>query len=338
MAPTVLVTGASGFLATHVVATFLAKGYNVRGTVRSAKAASAVRNSHPQFKDQLSTVVVPDIAVPDAFDAAVHDVDGIIHTASPFFADAVDYENQLFKPAVQGTTSVLDAALKHGPSVSRIVITSSFAAVVDPLQGMRPGYSYTEADWNPVTKDMAMGGDGGLAYLASKTMAEKAAWDFVKENKPKFSVATICPPMIYGPIAHGVDQPQSLNTSSKDIFRLIDGSEKTVPETGIWAFADVRDVAEAHLRAFESPEAGGERFLIASSAYSYQQICDIIRAKFPELRDSTPEGAVGQELPQVYSLDTSKARNSLKMTFRPLRITIEDTVEGLLELQQQKQK
>ncbi|XWW98438.1 hypothetical protein V2A60_006438 [Cordyceps javanica] len=331
MAPTVLVTGASGFIATHVIRAFLARGYNVKGTVRSAKTAAAVKDSHPQFGDQLSTVVVPDIAAPNAFDAAVQGVDGIIHTASPFIFDATDFETELFQPSVQGTTSILEAALKYNSSLSRIVITSSFAAVVDPLQGLRPGYSYTEKDWNSITKEMAMdSGDGGLAYLVSKTLAEKAAWEFVEANKPKFSVATICPPMVYGPLAHRVDNTGALNTSSMDLFRLVDGSEKTVPQTKFWAFVDVRDVAEAHLNAFESPAAAGQRYLVASSAFSYQKFCDIVRAEFPKLRGSTPEGVVGEPLPPVYQLDTTKAKKELKMTFRPLEVTVKDTVGGFI--------
>ncbi|TQW08981.1 cinnamoyl-CoA reductase [Cordyceps javanica] len=307
MAPTVLVTGASGFIATHVIRAFLARGYNVKGTVRSAKTAAAVKDSHPQFGDQLSTVVVPDIAAPNAFDAAVQGVDGIIHTASPFIFDATDFETELFQPSVQGTTSILEAA----------------------FEGLRPGYSYTEKDWNSITKEMAMdSGDGGLAYLVSKTLAEKAAWEFVEANKPKFSVATICPPMVYGPLAHRVDNPGALNTSSMDLFRLVDGSEKTVPQTKFWAFVDVRD--EAHLNAFESPAAAGQRYLVASSAFSYQKFCDIVRAEFPKLRGSTPEGVVGEPLPPVYQLDTTKAKKELKMTFRPLEVTVKDTVGGFI--------
>ncbi|KAL3952727.1 hypothetical protein ACCO45_012670 [Purpureocillium lilacinum] len=276
MAQTILVTGASGFIAAHVVATLLRRGYNVRGTVRSEKSAVEVFRTHSQYPGTLSIAIVPDIAAPGAFDEAVQGVDGIIHTASPFILGATDFETELFRPAIQGTVSILEATQKHNPGVSRIVITSSFASVLDPSQGKRPGYIYTERDWNPVTREEAGLGDGVAAYLASKTFAEQAAWNYIKEKK-------------------------SLNTSSGDIYRLINGSEKEVPDTSFWAFADVRDLAEAHVLALEKPAAAGKRYLIANSAYSYQQVCDIIRENFPQLRELTPEGIAGNPFLQSIS-------------------------------------
>ncbi|VUC27277.1 unnamed protein product [Clonostachys rosea] len=333
MAKTVLVTGASGYIATHTIDSFLRQGYNVRGTVRSQKSASEVLKTHAKYPGQLTTVIVPDIAEPNAFDEAVKGVDGIVHLASPFITNAVDFEKELFQPAVKGTTSVLESAQKYNPAITRIVITSSFASVLDPAQGNRPGYTYTEADWNPVTPETASA-NPVVAYLASKTFAEKAAWDFVRDNKPNFDITTLLPPMVYGPVDQHVEDATKLNTSAADIYRLIDGSEKEVPDTSFWAFADVRDLAEAHVRAFERPEAAGQRYLITSSAYSYQNIVDIIREKFPELREKTPKGDTGAPLPPVYRLDTSKAAKELGMTFRTLEETIVDTVSSFTKLRQ----
>lgn len=159
--------------------------------------------------------------------------------------------------------------------------------------------------------------------------------------------------MVYGPVAHAVNGVNALNTSAGDIYRLINGSEKAVPDTSFWAFADVRDrkffifihnrlyslanntttVAEAHVLAYEKPEAAGQRYLIANSAYSYQQICDIIREKFPELQDLTPKGDTGAPLPHIYRLDTTKAATQLGIKFRPLQETVVDMVNSLLALQ-----
>lgn len=159
--------------------------------------------------------------------------------------------------------------------------------------------------------------------------------------------------MVYGPLDHHVDDMAKLNTSSADIYRLFNGSEKQVPDTSFWAFADVRDrknprlfrvysslcrltffkVAEAHVQAFERPEAAGQRYLIANSSYSYQKIVDIIRDKFPELQEKTPKGDAGAQLPPVYRLDTSKATKELGMVFRPLEETIVDTVTSLIAIQ-----
>ncbi|GJN69245.1 methylglyoxal reductase (NADPH-dependent) gre2 [Purpureocillium lilacinum] len=177
---------------------------------------------------------------------------------------------------------------------------------------MRPGYVYAEEDWNPVTKETAASGGGVIAYLTSKTFAEQAAWNYVKDNRPNFDVTTLLPPLVYGPVIH----------------------HKEVPDTSFWALADVQDVAEAHVRALEESAAAGQRYLIANSAYSYQQVCDIIRENFPQFHNLTPRGTPGARLPPVYKLDTSKAVHQLGMSFRPREETIVDTVESLRELHQ----
>lgn len=137
--------------------------------------------------------------------------------------------------------TVLKAVKKNNPSVRRVVITSSFASNIDFKAGVRPGYSYTEADWNPMTADEARKQDPVSAYLVSKTLAEKAAFDFVENEKPNFSITTLTPPMVYGPLAQDFDSMSKLNTSSADIYRLYNGSMTEVPPTGFWAYVDVRD-------------------------------------------------------------------------------------------------
>jgi nucleoside-diphosphate-sugar epimerase len=168
-------------------------------------------------------------------------------------------------------------------------------------------------------------------------------------TQPNFNITTLCPPFIYGPLINHVSSLSSLNTSSNDVYRLFNGSEKEVPPTAFYSFVDVRDrksipsphntltltvpVADAHVLAYESSSAANQRFLTASSAYTYQQICDIIRAEFPELRESTPEGEPGAPIPPVYSVDTSKATRELGAKFRPLMETIVDMVKSLRALE-----
>lgn len=164
MAKTVLVTGASGFIATHTIDALLRKGYNVRGTVRSERSAADVRKTHAKYADQLTLAIVPDISAPNTFDEAVKGVDGVcafhdvtfltktrrrsiltctryIHQASPFILNATDFEKELLEPAINGITTILESAQKYSPDVSRVVVTSSFASVLDPNLGMRPGYT-----------------------------------------------------------------------------------------------------------------------------------------------------------------------------------------------------
>ncbi|CCO29407.1 Putative uncharacterized oxidoreductase C513.07 [Rhizoctonia solani AG-1 IB] len=223
---TVLVTGASGFIAVWVVKTFLEAGYTVRGTVRSASKGDYLADLFKSHADKFQYVIVEDIAKEGAFDEAVKGVDAVAHTASPFHFQADDPQT-LIEPAVQGTLGILSSVHKYAPNVQRIVITSSVAAIMD---GSKPsGTVFTENDWNTFslreveTKGRAAA--GGDKYRASKTLAEKAAWAFVQERNPKFDIATINPPMVFGPILHQVSDPESLNTSVAMLYKVLHTKE-----------------------------------------------------------------------------------------------------------------
>ena len=238
------------------------------------------------------------------------------------------------KPALNGTVGILESIKAHNPDIERVVITSSFAAVFDPAKGDRPGYTYTEADWNPVTYDAAVSGHGAVAYCASKTFAEKAAFDFVERENPNFSIATLCPPMVYGPTLQSISDLAKLNTSSADIYRLMNGSQKEIPPTPFKAYVDVRDVATAHRLAYEKSEAANERYIIASDNFNFQQVCDIIRKDYPTLKPKVPEGVPGRPLEAMWKIDNSKAQKELGMTlFRRLEVIVYDTVFTLAALE-----
>ncbi|KAJ4854165.1 3-beta hydroxysteroid dehydrogenase/isomerase family domain-containing protein [Trichoderma breve] len=334
MVSTVLVTGGSGFAAAHVIRAFLNKGYNVKATVRSETRGEEVLESHAEHSAKLSYVIVPDIAEKGAFNDALQGVDGVIHVASPMQLGTTDFETQLFRPAVDGTVNLLETIQNSDANISRVVITSSISSILDPLQGQRPGYVYTEKDFSPVTKEAAIeSGNAILAYLTSKSVSENAAFDYVEKHKPKFTISALCPPFIYGPLIHHVGSTKELNTSSNDIYRLFNGSEQEVPPTAFFSYVDVRDLAEAHVQAFEKPAAANQRYLIAASAYSYQQICDIIRAKFPELRETTPKGETGAPIPPSYLVDTTKANTDLGVKYRTLEDTIVDAVNSLRKIE-----
>ena len=251
-----------------------------------------------------------------------------------------DNKRDLLDPAVNGTTEVLKSIQKNNPDVKRVVITSSFASIIDMDKGTRSGYTYTEKDWNPVTYETASNKEtsGGVAYCASKTFAERAAYDFVEKNKPNFSVSSILPPMVYGPNINTVRSLDHLNTSSAEIYNLMNGSMKTVPDTVFFAFVDARDVGEAHARAYESPEAAGQRYFCTAGGYTFQRICDIIRKDFPEKKALVPEGTPGAPLPDVYQVDSSKAQRELGMTFRDLQTTIHDQVVEFIEIEKKNGK
>ena len=242
-------------------------------------------------------------------------------------------EQDLLLPAIKGTTSILQAINANAPKVRRVVITSSFAAVVDMSFGARPGYVYTENDWNPVTFDEAKIADAATAYCASKALAEKAAFDFVSNEQPQFSITTICPPMIYGPLKQTVDDLSRLNTSAADFYRLMNGSIKHVPQTAFFAFVDVRDVAEAHLRAYESEKAAGQRYLTAGGNYTYQEMTKILRQKLPTLVDRIPASQESSVDPNAYKVSSQKAESELGIHFRSLEQVTVDTAYSLLHLE-----
>lgn len=330
MPQTILITGGSGFVAASVLNVFIDAGYNIRTTVRSEQAADNVRNTHGKYGSKLSFAIVPDIAAEGAFDEAVKGVDGVIHIASPFFLNANDIEKQIFTPAVNGTVSLLTAVKRFVPGVKRVVITSSTSAVLDLSQGMRPGYTYTEDDWNPMGREEVK--DPAIAYFVSKAIAEKAAWDFVDNAKPGFTVTALLPPLVYGPIEQYVRNMSSLNTSSANLYQLFDDSTKEVPPTIFPALVDVRDLAKAHLLAYESEKAANRRYLISATSFNYQQIIDIIRKEFPELRNTTPEGDPKMSLPEVFKVDNSKSVRDLGMTYRSLEETVIDSVKRLRKI------
>ncbi|KAF2486940.1 hypothetical protein BDY17DRAFT_321689 [Neohortaea acidophila] len=255
--PLVLLTGLNGFVGAHVLDQLLKANYRVRGTVRSLSKSTFFQLKYPQAcRDQdLTFIAVPDIQASAALDEAAQGVDFICHVASPFFTSTDDPIRGLVEPAVNGTRNVVRSALAS-KTLRKMTILSSFAAVMDMSKGTRPGYMYTTTDWNPVTRDQAAE-NGFFGYFASKTFAERAAWDMWEEAKAKgeisWDLVTLCPPMIYGPPYHEVHTDkgvEGLNTSLKDLVVGLQGRNPAfkpkVATPGLPAWVDVRDVAKAH--------------------------------------------------------------------------------------------
>ncbi|CAG8949892.1 hypothetical protein HYFRA_00004220 [Hymenoscyphus fraxineus] len=329
---TVLVTGASGYVGAELLNSLLSRGYNVKAAVRNDASADKIKKSHGKYANQLSFAIVKDLQTPGAHDEAVKGVEGVFHLASPFVLEVKDNATDLLDPAINGTVELLKSIHKNNPNVKRVVLTSSFASILDMSKGNRPGYVYTEADWNPCTYEEAADSNtpGGVSYCASKALAEKAAWDYIRDNAPTFSMTAMCPPMVYGPSSTLFPGFAHLNTSSADIYRLFNGSSKEVPETAFFGWVDVRDLAEAEVRAYESEMAAGQRYLTASSGFTHQQIVDIIREEFPEKRDSTPVGRANEAFPVVYHPSNEKVKRELGLEFRKLRTTIVDMVNQMI--------
>lgn len=207
-----------------------------------------------------------------------------------------------------------------------MVITSSFAAIVNPKKHPK---LYSEKNWNPVTWDEAM--DHSNVYRASKTFAEKAAWDFVENEKPNFDIATINPPLVLGPIVHYLNSLEAINTSNQRMRDLVQGKMKDgLTPTGTFLWVDVRDVALAHVRAIEVSEAGGQRFFVTAGFYSNKALADNIRETHPDLESKLPPKDSPDDLPSdIYGIDNSRSKEVLGLKYRSLKETVSDTVTSL---------
>ncbi|RDW62282.1 NAD(P)-binding protein-19 [Coleophoma cylindrospora] len=343
MAQRVLLTGANGFVGSHILGQLLAQGSSVRSVVRSQAKADQVLADFPSYGSKLDCAIVPDLTAAGAFDQAVISTpsfDTVIHTASPFLYRVAKNASDFLDPAIKGTLEVLKSVKAHAPEVKRIVITSSCAAVVDftadPFAS--PQKVYTEDDWNPMTVEKALGAENlNFFYQVSKKYAEKSAWDFLEQEKPNFDLVTITPPMIYGPLHHSVKSVKELNQSNGRIYDLFINSSKTadVPPNGMHVYTDVREVAEAHVKAATMPEASNQRFIICAGRISSQNICDLLREAFPELSERTPEGKKGDPglSPTAYTCSSQRAMDTLGIQFRSPKETFVELAKQLLEIE-----
>ncbi|KAI1297803.1 NAD(P)-binding protein [Xylaria venustula] len=334
----VLLTGGSGFIAAHVLETLLRRGHSVVTTVRSSQKGERILDAHPgHSRATLDYAVVEDISQLNAFEAAVVSeppFEAVVHCASPYHFKSQDNKKDLLDPAINGTVGLLQAVYKNAPNVKRVVVTSSSAAILDHSQ---PTKVFSEADWCPVTEHQALIGPVN-GYRASKTFAERAAWNFVEEKKPNFSLVVCNPPLVLGPVIHHLESLDSLNTSNERIHELISGRAKEAcPPTGNHLFVDVRDLALGHALAVEKPEAAGKRFFMVGGKFSNKEIAEIIGEEFPNVKGILPSGDAlkpGDYPAQgSYGFDNTRSKELLGLEFRPLRDSIVDAVKSLQRLE-----
>jgi len=220
----VCVTGASGYLASYIVKLLLERGYFVHATVRDPN--NQEKNSHltslPGAKERL-ILFKADLLEEGSFDAALKDTEGVFHVASPVFF--VGEEDEIVTPAVKGTLNVLRSVEKF-PKIKRVVFTSSVVAVTYNGGKLPNTHAYTESDWS----DIEFQRKGNLWYPLSKTLAEQAAWDHMKNTKA-FSLVVINPSLIIGCMLQ-----KSLNTSSEIILNYLNGKNKIIPQSTMTRF------------------------------------------------------------------------------------------------------
>lgn len=335
MADTVLVTGGTGFLGGHCIAQLLQHGYDVRTTVRDTSRESAVRatveaagvDAGPRL-----SFAAADLGADDGWAAAVDGCRYVLHVASPFPPVQPNDPDELIVPARDGALRVLRAALDAG--VERIVQTSSIAAV-RPSRDSTESAPYTEADWTD-------GADTSLTpYTRSKTIAEQAAWDLVRERGAEARLAVVNPGAIIGPALNN-----DLSYSLQTISRMLEGMP-AVPRLG-FTFVDVRDVAGLHVLAMTSEAAGGERFVCTDRWLWMEDIAAILRERLGPAARKVPKRRAPNLMVKTMALfdpairtvvpdlgrrswySSEKARSTLGWTTVPAEDSVTDCARSLL--------
>lgn len=318
MSPT-LVTGGSGYVATHLVAGLLRDGVEVRTTVRAPTAEAELRAAVRRggADDAGLQVVVADLSRDDGWDAALAGVEEVHHVASPIPVEQPDDPDELVRPARDGTLRVLRAAVPTG--ARRVVLTSSFAAV---------GYSpkaepdFTEADWtDPDTPGLA-------PYPRSKAVAERAAWDFMDAAGGGTDLVVVNPTGVFGPTL-----TTRLGSSVQIVRAMLQGTMPVAPRAR-FGVVDVRDVADLHRRAMASPAASGQRFLAVGDdpATSFVGLAAVLREHLGAVAAAAPTAEVPGPEPAVPVIHNDRARTVLGWRPRPSVQTIVDTARSLLDL------
>lgn len=336
---TVLVTGGTGFVGIHLILQLLQNGYSVKTTLRDINRKEEVfnmlENGGLTFpKNYHLAFVEADLNKDDNWDEAVKDCHYVLHVASPFPQGEPKDENELIIPAKEGTLRVLEAAKSAG--VKRVVITSSFGAIgysINPLN-----HVFTEEDWTDPSKK-------NTAYIKSKTIAELAAWDYIKHNDGDLELTVINPVGIFGPVLSN-----SFSSSIQLVEQLLTGKMPAIPKL-YFNVVDVRDVADIHIKAMKNPEAKGQRFLATSDgSTSLPEIANLLRSqpnKFgskvtrkvlpnwlvkilsvfkPELK------SVSKQVGIVKILSNEKAKKLLDWHPINWETTIKDTAESLMNI------
>jgi nucleoside-diphosphate-sugar epimerase len=296
---TVLVTGGSGFVGSHCILALLAAGHQVRTTVRSLKREPEVRAmlkvGGAEPGDRLSFAAA-NLESDAGWPEAVAGCEFVLHVASPFPAELPKHEDELIVPAREGALRVLRAARDAG--VKRVVLTSSFAAIGYGCE--QQSAPFTEADWTDPS------GNDVLPYTKSKTLAERAAWDFIAREGGNLELSVVNPVAIFGPVL-GPDYATSIQL----VQRMMEGSVPGCPRLSL-GVVDVRDVADVHLRAMTHPAAKGERFLaVAGDFMSMIEIAQVLRSRMGPAAKRVPTRELANWMVRTFAMFVPAAKQAL---------------------------
>lgn len=334
MPQSVLLTGVTGFIAKRIALDLLNAGHTVRGTLRSRDRADEVRDAvgplldDPASLDRLSFVEL-DLTKDDGWRDAMTDTDALVHTASPFPMTQPKNEEDIIRPAVDGTERALRGAIDAG--VSRIVMTSSVVAI--EATDKPDGTPYDEDDWTDPDHPRA------TAYYKSKTLAERAAWDIV-ERTPGIGLTTINPALVLG-----TPLDRHYGTSLGVISRLVMAKDPAVPNIG-FGIVDVEDVSRMHIAALERPETAGRRFIASAGSATMPEIAAFLDTEYPDRKIPTRKApalllralslfdpSIRTILPALGTMpkfDNSRAQRELDIRFTEWRTAVRRAADAII--------
>lgn len=317
MPTTTLVTGASGFIAQQLILDLLEQGHRVRGTVRSHAKGESLRSALLRHSPAAAGIelVEADLESDRGWAEAVAGVDVIHHLASPFPMAAPKNPDDLIRPARDGALRVLRAARSAG--VERVVLTSSCAAVAYGWGEALPPV-LTESDWSNPDNDADC-----PPYMKSKTLAERAAWDFVAGEGRGMALTSINPVGVFGPILS--DQ---VKTSVGVIAQLMAGKYPALPNAGIQV-VDVRDVSAAHIAAMNDDATIGERYILSDKFYWLRDFAQVLREAFPDRASKIPQRTMPDFLVRLLALFSGDMK-TIAVELGKRRFSSSDKVRKLL--------
>jgi len=284
----VLLTGVTGFLGSHTAIQLLEKGYQVTGTLRNMERAESIRNVIAQHTKNVEKLQFAEADLMDdhLWEDLTKGMDYIQHIASPFPRLLPKKDEDLIIPAKKGTLNILNAAAKN--KVKRVVLTSSSGAIIYGKAKDQRNGTFNEHHWT----DTAVKKDS-TPYFRSKTIAEKAAWEFIEQDKSGLELTTVCPGAILGPVLE-----KDFGTSANMVIKTMDGSTPAIPNIG-FDIIDVRSVADLLILAMEKPAAANQRFVGSAGYLKFKDIAKILKEGYPDRK--IPSASLPDFMVRIFS-------------------------------------